>query len=81
LFERRKPERLAIIHQLAARADIVCGNMMDDQMGRLGVDAASLGQLNPRAIGLQITATRAANGTGRRTTTRAMIPPFRAPRG
>jgi crotonobetainyl-CoA:carnitine CoA-transferase CaiB-like acyl-CoA transferase len=32
--------------------------MMDDQMGRLGVDAASLGQLNPRAIGLQITATR-----------------------
>ncbi len=58
ILERREPEGLAIIHQLAARADIVCGNMMDDQMGRLGVDAASLAQLNPRAIGLQITATR-----------------------
>ena len=58
ILERRKPEGLAIIHQLAARADIVCGNMMDDQMGQLGVDAASLGQLNPRTIGLQITATR-----------------------
>jgi len=58
ILERRKPEGLAIIHQIAARADIVCCNMMDDQMGRLGVDAASLAQLNPRGIGLQITATR-----------------------
>ncbi len=58
IVERRKLEGLAIIRQLTARADIVCGNMMDDQMGRLGVDAASLGQRNPRAIGLQITATR-----------------------
>ena len=32
--------------------------MMDDQMGRLGIDAASLAQRNPHAIGLQITATR-----------------------
>ena len=58
ILDRRKPEGLAIIHQLTERADIVCCNMMDDQMGRLGVDAASLGQRNPRAIGLQITATR-----------------------
>jgi crotonobetainyl-CoA:carnitine CoA-transferase CaiB-like acyl-CoA transferase len=58
IVERRKLEGRAIIHKLVERADIVCGNMMDDQMGRLGVDAASLGQLNPRAIGLQITATR-----------------------
>jgi crotonobetainyl-CoA:carnitine CoA-transferase CaiB-like acyl-CoA transferase len=58
ILERRKPEGLAIIHQLTDRADIVCANMMDDQMGRLGVDAASLTQRNPRAIGLQITATR-----------------------
>jgi crotonobetainyl-CoA:carnitine CoA-transferase CaiB-like acyl-CoA transferase len=58
IVERRKPEGLAIIHQLTDRADIVCANMMDDQMGRLGVDAASLTQRNPRAIGLQITATR-----------------------
>ena len=58
ILERRKPEGLAIIHQITGRADIVCCNMMDDQMGRLGVDAASLAQRNPRAIGLQITATR-----------------------
>ena len=58
ILDRRKPEGLAIIHQITERADIVCCNMMDDQMGRLGVDAASLGQRNPRAIGLQITASR-----------------------
>jgi crotonobetainyl-CoA:carnitine CoA-transferase CaiB-like acyl-CoA transferase len=58
ILERRKPEGLAIIHQITGRADIVCCSNMDDQMGRLGVDAASLGQRNPRAIGLQITATR-----------------------
>ena len=37
---------------------MVVVNMMDDQMARLGIDAASLRQRNPRAIGLQITATR-----------------------
>jgi crotonobetainyl-CoA:carnitine CoA-transferase CaiB-like acyl-CoA transferase len=58
ILERRKPEALTIIHQITERADIVCCNMMDDQMARLGVDAASLTQRNPRAIGLQITATR-----------------------
>jgi len=58
ILERRKPEGLAIIHQLTEKADIICANLMDDQMGRLGIDAASLTQRNPRAIGLQITATR-----------------------
>jgi crotonobetainyl-CoA:carnitine CoA-transferase CaiB-like acyl-CoA transferase len=58
ILDRRLPDGLRIIHQLTGRADIVCGNMMDDQMARLGVDAASLGQRNPRTIGLQITATR-----------------------
>jgi crotonobetainyl-CoA:carnitine CoA-transferase CaiB-like acyl-CoA transferase len=58
IVERRKPEGLAIIHQLTGRADIVCANMMDDQMARLGIDAASLDHRNPRTIGLQITATR-----------------------
>jgi crotonobetainyl-CoA:carnitine CoA-transferase CaiB-like acyl-CoA transferase len=58
IVERRKPEGLAIISRITERADIVCCNMMDDQMGRLHVDAASLEQRNPRAIGLQITATR-----------------------
>ena len=58
IVERRKPEGRAIIQQLTEHADIVCGSMMDDQMVRLGVDAASLTQCNPSAIGLQITATR-----------------------
>ena len=43
ILERRKPEGLGIIHQITGRADIVCCSKMDDQMGRLGVDAASLG--------------------------------------
>jgi crotonobetainyl-CoA:carnitine CoA-transferase CaiB-like acyl-CoA transferase len=58
ILDRRKPEGLAVIHRLTERADIVCANMMDDQMARLGIDAATLSQRNPRGIGLQITATR-----------------------
>jgi crotonobetainyl-CoA:carnitine CoA-transferase CaiB-like acyl-CoA transferase len=58
ILDRRVPEGLHLIHQLTERTDIVVGNMMDDQMARLGVDAATLAQRNPRAIGLQITATR-----------------------
>jgi len=58
ILDRRKPEGLHIIHQITGRADIVVANMMDDQMARLGIDAASLAQRNPRSIGLQITATR-----------------------
>jgi crotonobetainyl-CoA:carnitine CoA-transferase CaiB-like acyl-CoA transferase len=58
ILDRRTSDGLKIIHQLTARADIVVANMMDDQMGRLAIDAASLAQRNPRAIGLQISATR-----------------------
>jgi crotonobetainyl-CoA:carnitine CoA-transferase CaiB-like acyl-CoA transferase len=58
ILDRRKPDGLRIIHQIAGRADIVVANKMDGQMGSLAIDAASLAQLNPRAIGLQITATR-----------------------
>ncbi|MGH8422997.1 MAG: CoA transferase, partial [Pseudomonas fluorescens] len=58
IVDRMKPDGLAVIQKLAATADIICANMMDDQMVRLGVDAATLTEQNPRAIGLQITATR-----------------------
>ncbi|MBV8916181.1 MAG: CoA transferase, partial [Acetobacteraceae bacterium] len=58
ILDRRKPEGLKVIHQITSRADIVVANMMDDQMARLGIDAASLKQRNAHAIGLQITATR-----------------------
>ncbi|MBV8919193.1 CoA transferase [Bradyrhizobium sp.] len=58
ILDRRIPDGLRIIHQITGRSDIVVANMMDDQMARLGIDAASLAQRNPRCIGLQITATR-----------------------
>lgn len=58
ILERRKPDGLELIHQITGHADIVVVNKMDDQMGRLGIDAASLAHRNPRAIGLQITAAR-----------------------
>jgi crotonobetainyl-CoA:carnitine CoA-transferase CaiB-like acyl-CoA transferase len=58
ILDRRVPEGLNIIHQLTGGADLVVCNMMDDQMARLGIDAASLAVRNPRAIGLQITAFR-----------------------
>ena len=58
ILDGSKPEGLAIIHKITGQADIVVANKMDGQMGRLGTDAASLTQHNPRAIGLQITATR-----------------------
>jgi crotonobetainyl-CoA:carnitine CoA-transferase CaiB-like acyl-CoA transferase len=58
ILDRRTPEGLKLIRQITGRTDMVVANMMDDQMARLGIDAASLRQRNPRAIGLQITATR-----------------------
>ncbi|MEA9393389.1 CoA transferase [Acerihabitans sp. TG2] len=58
ILDRRHPDGLNIIHQLTAKVDFIVANMMDDQMTRLGIDAATLAQRNPRAIGLQISATR-----------------------
>ena len=47
IVDRRKTEGLAIIHQITGGTDILVANMMDDQMARLGTDAASLAQRNP----------------------------------
>ncbi|WP_376099925.1 CoA transferase [Roseomonas sp. CCTCC AB2023176] len=58
ILDRHKAEAQAITQRLTDTADMVCANMMDDQMVRLGIDAASLARRNPRAIGVQITATR-----------------------
>jgi crotonobetainyl-CoA:carnitine CoA-transferase CaiB-like acyl-CoA transferase len=49
-----------IMSKLAARSDFVLANMMDPQMARLNVDPTSLRAMNPRAIGVQITAYRGA---------------------
>ncbi len=74
ILDRRTPDGLALIHRLAGRADIVCANLMDDQMARLGIDAATLRQQNPRGIGLQITATRGE--TSRAAAPRQRLRPF-----
>jgi crotonobetainyl-CoA:carnitine CoA-transferase CaiB-like acyl-CoA transferase len=58
ILDRRTSDGLNLIHEITGRVDMVVANMMDDQMARLGVDAASLRRRNPRAIGLQISATR-----------------------
>jgi crotonobetainyl-CoA:carnitine CoA-transferase CaiB-like acyl-CoA transferase len=58
ILDRRTPDGLKIIRKIAYGADIVVANLFDDQLARLGVDAATLTQQNPRGIGLQITATR-----------------------
>jgi crotonobetainyl-CoA:carnitine CoA-transferase CaiB-like acyl-CoA transferase len=52
------PEGMKIIQQLASQADFVLNNAMDPQFVRLRLDPASLKRLNPKCIGLQITAFR-----------------------
>lgn len=54
----RTEEGMKVLRDLAARSDFVLNNAMDPQMARLRLDPASLRALNPRAIGVQITALR-----------------------
>ncbi len=58
ILNMRTEERMKVLRDLAARSDFVLNNAMDQQMARLRLDPASLHALNPRAIGLQITALR-----------------------
>jgi crotonobetainyl-CoA:carnitine CoA-transferase CaiB-like acyl-CoA transferase len=46
----KSPEGKAVLHQLAARADIFLHNFRPGVPARLGVDYATLGALNPRLI-------------------------------
>lgn len=62
IVDAGKPEGLDIIRRLAADADIVSGNFLDDQLARLRLDPVSLRALNATAIGLQITALRGERG-------------------
>ena len=80
ILERRKPEGLDIIHQLTARADIVCCNMMDDQMGA-SASTRPRSRSATRARSACRSPPLAASGTDRGTMTRATIRPYRAPRG
>ena len=51
-------EGMKVIQQLASKADFVLNNAMDAQFVRLRLDPVSLRRLNPKCIGLQITAFR-----------------------
>ena len=51
-------EGLAILHGLVAKADMLIANKLDKQFARLGLDFESLQRINPRAIGVQLSAHR-----------------------
>ena len=58
IINTRTKEGAKVLRDLAARSDFVLNNAVDPQMARLRLDRASLSVLNPRAIGIQITALR-----------------------
>jgi crotonobetainyl-CoA:carnitine CoA-transferase CaiB-like acyl-CoA transferase len=51
-------EGRAILHRIVAKADMVIANKLDSQFARLGLDSESLKTINPRAIGVQLSAHR-----------------------
>ena len=51
-------EGRAILHRIVAKADMVIANKLDKQFARLGLDFESLQRINPRAIGVQLSAHR-----------------------
>jgi len=51
-------EGRAILHGIVAKADMILANKLDSQFARLGLDRDSLRALNPRAIGVQLSAHR-----------------------
>jgi len=51
-------EGRAILHAVVAKADLILANKLDSQFSRLGLDYESLKALNPRAIGVQLSAHR-----------------------
>jgi crotonobetainyl-CoA:carnitine CoA-transferase CaiB-like acyl-CoA transferase len=51
----REPEALSIVHQLAAKADVVVASYKPGDAEKLGVDEHTLRSLNPRLIYAQIT--------------------------
>jgi crotonobetainyl-CoA:carnitine CoA-transferase CaiB-like acyl-CoA transferase len=48
----------AILHQLVSGADLILANKLDPQIERMGLDPDALAGLNPRAIGVQLSAHR-----------------------
>ncbi len=52
----KDPDGRAIVHRMAQQADVVMENMRPGVVKRLGVDYATLRELNPRLIYLSVTA-------------------------
>jgi crotonobetainyl-CoA:carnitine CoA-transferase CaiB-like acyl-CoA transferase len=58
ILDTDTPEGRTILHQIVATADLIVANKLDSQFARMGLDPASLKKLNPRAIGVQLSAHR-----------------------
>jgi crotonobetainyl-CoA:carnitine CoA-transferase CaiB-like acyl-CoA transferase len=58
IIDTDTPEGRTILHGIVAKADLVLANKLESQFARMGLDPASLKKLNPRAIGVQLSAHR-----------------------
>jgi crotonobetainyl-CoA:carnitine CoA-transferase CaiB-like acyl-CoA transferase len=58
ILDSDNDEGRAILHRIVASADLIIANKLDSQFARLGLDRNSLKKINPRAIGVQLSAHR-----------------------
>ena len=58
ILDTETDEGRTILRRLVSGADMVVANKLDPQLERLGLDPNSLGDLNPAAIGVQLSAHR-----------------------
>jgi crotonobetainyl-CoA:carnitine CoA-transferase CaiB-like acyl-CoA transferase len=58
ILDSETDEGRAILHRIVAKADLVIANKLDTQFARMGLDPESLKRINPRAIGVQLSAHR-----------------------
>jgi crotonobetainyl-CoA:carnitine CoA-transferase CaiB-like acyl-CoA transferase len=56
LVDLRTPAGREVLERLVAKADIVVMNATDSGVERLGLNPARLAQINPRAVGVQVSA-------------------------
>ncbi|CDZ77363.1 Formyl-coenzyme A transferase [Legionella massiliensis] len=58
IIDAKTDQGLEVIKNLVKKADIILANMLDEQMKSLGIDQQSLKSINPKAIGVQLSAYR-----------------------